>query len=182
MFKRLIWYWQTDRLGPDILTTHPLLFFKKTSEWICKKKFNDFGKGSEFRPYAYANCTFNISIGKNVIIRPNTMLFADETQNGKIIIEDDVSIGAGVHFYVNNHAFDRIDIPIKDQGYYESKPIRVCYGAWIGACCVILPGVTIGRNAVVGAGSIVTKDIEPYTVAVGNPAQKVKNILENIIP
>jgi acetyltransferase-like isoleucine patch superfamily enzyme len=176
MLKRLIWFWQADRLGPDMLTTHPLLYFKKTSEWLCKKKFNAFGEGSEFRPHAFAISTSNIFIGKNVLIRPGTMLFADDTQSGQIFIEDDVEIGASVHFYVNNHDYRRIDIPIKYQGYFESKPIRVCCGAWIGACSVILPGVTIGRNAVVGAGSIVTRDVDPYTIAVGNPARKIKDI------
>ena len=176
MLKRLFWYWQADRLGPDMLTTHPLLFFKKLSWWLCKRKFKSFGEGSEFRPFAYAVSTSNISLEKNVIIRPGTMLFADNTESGYIIIEDDVEIGAGTHFYVNNHAFDRTDIPIKYQGYYPSKPIKVCSGAWIGANAVILCGVTIGRNAVVGAGSIVTKDVEPYTVVVGNPARKIKSI------
>jgi acetyltransferase-like isoleucine patch superfamily enzyme len=177
MIKRLLWYWCADRLGPDILTTHPLLYFKKTNRWVCKKKFNTFGEGSEFRPHAYAICTSNISIGKNIIIRPNTMLFADDTETGKICIEDDVEIGAGVHFYVNNHAFNRTDIPIKYQGYFKSESILIKSGAWVGACCVILPGVTIGRNAVVGAGSIVTRDVEPFTVAVGNPAKTIKNII-----
>lgn len=176
MLNRFIWYWKTDRLGPDMLTTHPLLFFKRSSQWICKRKFKVFGEGSEFRPYAYAISTSNISIGRNVIIRPSTMLFADDTEPGSIIIENDVEIGSGVHFYVNNHAFDRTDVPIKHQGYYPSRPIKVCDGAWIGANSIILLGVVIGRNAVVGAGSIVTKDVEPYTVVAGNPARKIKDI------
>jgi len=174
MLKRLYWFITCDRLGPDIFPTHFLLFFPRLNRWICKKKFKAFGEGSEFRSYAYAICTFNISIGKNVVIRPNTMLFADETPDGRIIIEDDVAIGAGVHCYVNNHAFDNVDIPIKDQGYYPSKPVRICCGAWVGACAVILPGVTIGRNAVVGAGAIVTRDVDPYTVVAGNPATIIK--------
>ena len=177
MLKRLLWHWQADRLGPDILITHSLLFFKRTNRWICKKKFRVFGEGSELRPHAYAVCASNISIGKNIIIRPNTMLFADDTETGQIHIEDDVEIGAGVHFYVNNHAFTNIDIPIKYQGYTPSKPIRICSEAWLGACCVILPGVTVGRHAVVGAGSIVTRDVEPFTVVAGNPAKKIKHII-----
>jgi acetyltransferase-like isoleucine patch superfamily enzyme len=178
MIGRLIWYWRTDRLGPDMLSTHPLLFFKGPSRRLCLKKFKSFGEGSEFRPYAYAVSTSNISIGKNVIIRPGTMLFADDTATGQIIIEDDVEIGAGVHFYVNNHAFGRTDIPIKHQGYYPSQPVRVCSGAWIGACAIILLGVTIGKNAVVGAGAVVTKDVEPFTVVVGSPARKIRTIGE----
>lgn len=104
------------------------------------------------------------------------MLFADDTESGYLVIENDVLIGAGVHFYVSNHAFDRTDLPIKYQGHYPSRPIKVCNGAWIGASSIILNGVTIGQNAVVGAGSIVTKDVEPYTVVAGNPAHKIKDI------
>jgi acetyltransferase-like isoleucine patch superfamily enzyme len=159
-----------------MLSTHPLLFFKRTNNWICKKKFKNFGEGSEFRPYAYAVYPSNISIGKDVIIRPGTMMFADNTKPGYISIEDDVAIGSGVHFYVSNHIFDRTDIPIRLQGHYQSRPIKICKGAWIGAGSIILCGVTIGQNAVVGAGSVVTRDVEPYTVVVGNPAHKIKDI------
>ena len=176
MIGRLNWYWQADRLGPDMLSTHFLLYFKKTARWICKKKFKRFGSGSEFRPYALANCTFNISIGRNVFIHPGTMLYADDTQEGQIIIEDDVGIGSGVHIYVNNHRYDKVGIPIKYQGYYPSKPVKVCRGAWLGACAVLLPGVTIGQNSVVGAGAIVTKDVPPYTIVAGNPAKKTKDL------
>ena len=97
----------------------------------------------------------NISIGKNVVVRPLTMMFADEFAG--ITIEDNVMMGAGVHFYVNNHRFDRRDIPLIDQGYYPSLEIVVKEGAWIGANAILLPGVVIGKNSVVAAGSVVTK-------------------------
>lgn len=179
MIKRLKWFWKCDRLGPDIPLTHFLLYFPTTAKWICRRKFKSFGDNSEFRPFAYAIYPSKISIGANVIIRPGTMLFADEEPEGNIIIEDDVAIGAGVHFYVNNHRFDRTDIPIKYQCYYPSKPIRVCRGAWIGANAIILLGVTIGENAVVGAGSLVNKDVEPYTVVAGNPCRLIRRLKHN---
>jgi acetyltransferase-like isoleucine patch superfamily enzyme len=177
LLKRLMWYWKSDRLGPDILSTHFLLYFEKTARWICKKKFKQFGDGSEFRPFAYANCTFNISIGKNVIIRPGTSLYADDTEDGRIIIEDDIGIGAGVQVYVNNHRHDRNDVPIKYQGYYPSKAVKIKRGSWIGAGAIILPGVTIGKYAVVGAGSIVTRSVDSYTKVAGNPARILKQNL-----
>lgn len=61
----------------------------------------------------------------------------------------------------------------------EEKPVRIEDDAWIGAHSIILPGVTIGAAAVVGAGSVVTKDVEPYTVVAGNPAKFVKKIESN---
>lgn len=59
------------------------------------------------------------------------------------------------------------------------KPITIKQNAWIGAAATILPGVTIGENSIVGANSLVTKDVPPNTVVVGSPAQFVKNIKEN---
>lgn len=179
MIKRLKWYLQCDRLGPDIPLTHFFLHFPKLGRWLCKKKFGKFGDSAEFRPFSYAACTSRIFIGNNVVIRPGSMLFADYETNGRIFIDDDVLIGAGVHFYVNNHCYENQTIPISYQGYYPSKKIRIKRGAWIGANCVILPGVTIGENAVVGAGSVVTKDVEAFSIVGGVPAKKIKNQRED---
>ena len=174
MLKRLWWFITCDRLGPDIPLTHFLLFFPRLNRWICKKKFKHFGENSEFRPYAYAVCASQIYIGNNVTIRPGSMIFANYGGQGNVIIEDDVLIGAGVHFYVHNHRYDDPALPISEQGYYESKKIRIQKGAWIGANSTILLGVTVGRNAVVGAGSVVTKDVESYSVVGGVPAKMIK--------
>lgn len=163
-----------DRIGPDMPFSHWKLHFKSTMFSLCKAKFKKFTDSSDFRAGAYAVFCSNISIGKNVVIRPTSMLFADEY--AEIIIEDNVMMGAGVHFYVNNHKFDRIDVPIIEQGYYPSQTVVIKEGAWIGANSIILPGVTIGKNSVIGAGSIVTKDIPPFTVYAGNPAKFIKNI------
>jgi len=175
LFPRLRFWINADRIGPDIMATHYKLYFKKAGNNLCRRKFKHFGEGAEFRPGAYAYGCSRISLGKNVVIRPTTMLFADTRQNGaEIVIEDDVLIGSGVHFYVTNHRFDSPDLPIIYQGHCDSSPIIVKKGAWIGANAIILPGVTIGKNAVIGAGSVVTKNVSDYTVAVGNPAKKIK--------
>jgi acetyltransferase-like isoleucine patch superfamily enzyme len=178
LYSRIKFWNKTDRLGPDIAGTHYKLYFKNAGRKLCKKKFKFFGEGAEFRPGAYAFACSKISIGKNVVIRPNTMFFADNRPDGaEITIEDLVLIGSGVHFYVTNHRFDNTNLSIYHQGHYQSKPIVVKTGAWIGANAIILPGVTIGINSVVGAGSIVTKDVPNFTVAVGNPAKVIKNLL-----
>lgn len=167
----------SDRLGPDIPFTHWRLFFKKSMLRICKKKFKRFSETSEFRPGAYAISCSKISIGKRVVIRPATMLFADPDKNGAgITIEDDVLIGSGVHFYVGNHNFINPDIPIIDQGHLVSKPITIRKGSWIGANVIVLPGVELGENSVVGAGSVVTKSFPSKVVIAGNPAKVIKNL------
>ncbi len=174
IIDRIKFFRKADRIGPDIPLTHWRLHFKSTMTKLCRGKFGFFGENAEFRPGAYAITCSNISIGKNVILRPGTMLFANE--KGKISIQDNVLVGSGVHFYVNNHRFDDANIPIIDQGYYPSQDILVKEGAWIGANAIILPGVTIGVNCVVGAGSVVTKSTPDSSVVVGIPARVIKEI------
>ncbi len=142
---------------------------------LCKKKFKYFHNTAAFRPGAYAIACSKIHIGKNVVIRPGTVLHADPRTNGAgITIEDDVLIGPGVHIYVDKHRFDNPNIPIIDQDYAPSEKVILKKGCWIGANCIILPGITVGKNTVIGAGSIVTKSIPDKVVAAGNPAKIIR--------
>jgi acetyltransferase-like isoleucine patch superfamily enzyme len=169
----------SDRLGPDLPFTHWRLYFKSLMLKLCKKKFRNFSDTSDFRPGAYAICCSKISIGQRVVIRPGSMLFADTRINGaKIIIEDDVLIGSGVHIYTGNHAFDNIYKPIIDQGHSESREVIVKKGSWIGANVILLPGVIIGENTVIGAGSVVTKSMPSRVIAAGNPAKIIRYLEE----
>ena len=174
IYNKYIFCKNTDRIGPDIPFTHWKLHFKSLMIKLCKSKFKRFSNTADFRAGAYAVCCSNISLGENVIVRPGTMIFADEY--AEVIIEDNVMMGAGVHFYVNNHRFDRTDIPLIEQGYYSSKGILVKEGSWIGANSILLPGVTIGKNSVVGAGSVVTSSVPEYSIVVGSPAKIIKVI------
>lgn len=176
--KNRIRYWRmVDRLGPDMLLTHWKLHFKSTMLALCQSKFKYFSDSAEFRPGAYAICCSNITIGHRVVIRPGSMLFADPREQGAgIILEDDVMLGSGVHIYVGNHRFDDPSRPIIEQGHYPSEPVVLKRGCWIGAKSIILPGVTIGENSVIGAGSIVTKSLPDKVLAVGNPARVIRRI------
>ena len=176
--ERIKFWLDADRLGPDVLATYWRLYFPSAMRAICKKKFRHFGNNADFRPGAYAIACSKISIGSNVVIRPGTMLSADTRDGDELSIEreDDVLLGPGVHIYVDNHAFHDLSIPVIEQGHYLTKPVKVERGAWVGAGVIILPGCLIGKNAIVGAGSIVTKDIPPFSVAVGNPARVVKKL------
>ena len=62
----------------------------------------------------------------------------------------------------------------------EKAPIRICRGAWIGARAVIMKGVTVGEGAVVGTGSVVMRDVPPYTVVLGNPARVIRELDQNL--
>jgi acetyltransferase-like isoleucine patch superfamily enzyme len=178
--NRLKFWRNGDRIGPDILLTHWRLYFHSTMKELCKSKFKHFGDGAEFRPGSYAEACSKISIGKEVVIRPGSHLFADPTDGGGgIEIEDKVLIGPGVHFYTNNHQFSDPNKAIYDQGYPDptsDNSITLKTGCWIGAGTIILPGVEVGNNAVVGAGTVITKSVPAQVVFAGNPGKILRFI------
>ena len=110
-----------------------------------------------------------ITIGKNVILGEYTTIQAQ----ANVTIEDDVLLASKIQIITNNHVYDDTKTPIKYQNN-ESKPVLIKMGAWIGINCTILSGVTIGRNSVVGAGSVVNKDVPDYCVVAGSPARIIK--------
>ena len=104
-------------------------------------------------------------LGKNVFANHNLTIMS----LGTVTIEDGVMLGPEVGIFTVNHE-------PKDIRLLHTKEIRIKKNAWIGARVSILPGVTIGENAIVGTGSIVTKDIPDNAVAVGNPARVIRNL------
>lgn len=93
-----------------------------------------------------------------------------------VILEKSVLLAPNVCISDHSHAFDDPTRPIIAQGITEPKPVRIGTGTWIGINAVILPGVTIGRNCVIGANSVVNRDIPDYSVAAGSPARIIKKI------
>lgn len=176
MLKRIKFWLNASRLGPDMPLTHILLYSSRFALKLCKSKFFSFGETSSFRPGAYAVETKHISIGEHVTIRPLSMLFAREHVSPTITIEDYALIGSGVHIYVSNHEFKDTSRPIFFQGHSDIMPVIIRKGCWIGANAIILPGVEVGENSVVAAGSIVTKSVPKNTVVAGCPAKVIKTI------
>ena len=115
----------------------------------------------------YINYGKHIRIGKNVFINFDCTFLA----LGGITIEDDVLIGPKVSLITENHPLN----PEQRKGL-AAKPILIKKNAWIGANATILPGVTIGENAVVAAGAVVSKDVPDNTVVGGIPAKIIKNV------
>ena len=171
-------FWQSkDRIGPDVLWTHWKLFSRKRMIRLCQKKFLSFGISSEVRPGAYVVGCSQISIGERVVIRPASMIHGESNSiKNTIIIDDNVMMGSGVHIYVENHRFDNRDLDIIDQGHSPAKLVHLKRGCWIGANAIILPGVVVGENSVVAAGSVVSKEVPKGTVVAGNPARVIKEI------
>ena len=105
----------------------------------------------------------NVKIGKNVTVMNGALMMSA----GGITLEDNVLIAANVQLISNNHdPYDRYVI--------TCKPILIKEGAWVGAGATILPGVTVGKHAIIGANSVVSKNIPDYAVAVGCPAKVIK--------
>ena len=93
---------------------------------------------------------------------------------GGLVVGDGTIFGPYTMIHTANHRMDDPDRPIPEQGWKES-PVHIGAQCWIGMGVCILPGLRIGEGCVIGAGSVVTADLDPYTVAVGNPAKPVKS-------
>ncbi|HEX2053800.1 MAG TPA: acyltransferase [Actinomycetota bacterium] len=94
---------------------------------------------------------------------------------GGLIIGEGTIFGPYTLIHTANHKTDDLTRPIPEQGWEESPPVQIGPQCWIGMGVCILPGVRIGEGCVIGAGSVLTSDLDAYTVAVGNPAEPVKS-------
>ena len=114
----------------------------------------------------YCDCGCRITIGKNVTINKGATIISP----GKVVIEDNVLIGPEVKIATVDHdLYDRHNL-------FHFGMVTIKENAWICIGAIICPGVTIGRNAVVAAGAVVTKDVPDNVVVGGNPARIIKNI------
>ena len=110
-----------------------------------------------------------LKIGDNVSINRRSLIHA----GGGVEIANNVLIGPGVVIYSQNHNFHQKDININIQGF-NTEVVIINENVWIGARSIILPGVTIGSNSIIGAGSVVKKDVEANTIVAGNPAKFIR--------
>ena len=108
----------------------------------------------------FVEITRNTKIGKNCIIESHSFLC------DSVVLEDNVFIGHGVMF--TNDLYPRVGVRVK------YLPTIVKEGASIGTNATIIAGITIGEYAVIGAGAVVTKNVEPYSIYAGNPARKIR--------
>lgn len=92
----------------------------------------------------------------------------------EVIVEDDVLFATNVHMTDAFHGYEHVDYAYKFQHLWKAGPIRIGRGSWIGQNVVIAPGVSIGEMCIVGANSVVNKDIPPYSIALGAPAVPIK--------
>lgn len=135
---------------------------------IIKKLFKRTGKTFLILPNFYCDYGFNIEIGEKFFANHNLIIL----DANKVIFGDNVQIGPNCGFYTSGHPIDK-DLRRKVE---FAKPITIGNDVWIGGNVCVMPGVKIGDNTVIGAGSVVTKDIPSNVVAVGNPCKVVRKL------
>ena len=159
-----------DRLY-DFNQTRPTELDKRDA--MLKEMFGDIGENCYIEPPLHANwggkhCHF----GKNVYANFNLTLVDDS----HIYVGDYTMIAPNVVIATAGHPI----LPeLREKQYQYNMPVRIGRNCWIGAGALIMPGVTIGDNTVIGAGSVVTKDIPANVVAVGNPCRVLREIGEH---
>ncbi len=140
---------------------------KKTN--LIKQMFGKTGENIIVEPSFYCDYGYNIEVGENFYMNHNCVIL----DCNKVVFGDNVLVGPNCSFYTPLHP---MDAETRNTGVEKALPITVGNNVWFGGSVTVLPGVTIGDNAVIGAGSVVTKDIPANTLAVGNPCKVVRNI------
>ena len=145
---------------------------KKRREELIRELFGRVGKNPDVEPNVFCGFGFNIEAGDNFFAN-NGCNFMDPA---KITFGDNVFIGPDCGFYTAHHP---IGYKLRNQFYEWAYPITVGDNVWFGGGCRVVPGVTIGSNVVIGAGSVVTHDIPDNCVAAGNPCRVIRYIDED---
>lgn len=161
-----------DRLrAKDLLYKYNLLPPTRIEERkeLLKSFLGKIGDNFIFEQPFHCDYGYNIEIGENFFANMNLVIL----DGAKVTIGDNVFIAPNVGIYTAGHP---LDVKQRTAGLEYAYPVTIGNNVWIGGHVVILPGVTIGDNAVIGAGSVVTKDIPSDSVAVGNPCRVVKTI------
>lgn len=140
---------------------------------LLKEMFAEIGDGCYIEPPLRANWGGHfVHFGKNIYANFN-LTFVDDTH---IYVGDATMFGPNVTIATAGHPI----LPeLREQAYQYNMPVRIGKNCWLGAGVIVMPGVTIGDNTVIGAGSIVTKDIPANVVAVGNPCRVMREIGEH---
>lgn len=185
-------------LGLSILTLWHRVRARLFSRMVSGS-FARFGAGTVLDPPVRLSGTSRIAIGSRVYVGGYSWLQTQPSSSGngtavvlsigngvsmaghctvsaveRVCIEDNVLLARNVYISDHIHKYSQIGVPIKDQGLDKIAPVTIREGAWLGQNVVVCPGVTIGKGAVIGANSVVTTDVEDYSVAVGAPARVVK--------
>ena len=165
------------QLGEDNLRAEKLLHQfnhsddKAERHNILKELLGSMGDNVDIRPPIYCDYGYQIEIGSGTFVNFGAT-FLDVA---KIRIGDDVQVGPHVQFLTPTHP---LEPELRRLKYEAAEPITIEDNVWLGGGVIILPGVTIGENTVVGAGAVVTRDLPANVVAAGNPARVIRQLDE----
>lgn len=115
----------------------------------------------------------------STVLGDNSGIGVDCKLYGKVTLGDNVMMGSECYICAYNHNTKRTDIPMNQQGIGEEREVVIGNDVWIGSRVTILPGVHIGNGVIIGASSVVTKDVPDYVVVAGNPARVCKERKHN---
>lgn len=132
---------------------------------LLLERLGSVGEGAVVRPPFHCDYGFNIRLGSGVFLNFSCVIL-DVVE---VVIGEGTQVGPGVHIYAADHPRDPA---VRRAGLELGRPVRIGANVWIGGSAVILPGITVGDDAVIGAGSVVTRDVEAGATVVGNPARK----------
>jgi len=136
--------------------------------WLLKRILDQCGDEVVVKQHCY------IGRGQGLAVGHRSQLGHGARIGPSVTIGDDVLMGPDVVIMTTAHQFDDPATPIRLQGHLPVRAVTIGNDVWIGTRVVILPGITIGDGAVVGAGSIVTRDVPPLTIVAGNPARVLR--------
>lgn len=183
-------------LARGIIILHKLCFLGKNVKIKCKKKVK-IGKFVTIQDNTYLDacsergiiiedyCTIGmqnyIRTGNLFTVKGFFVMKRNSSTNrgcylgatGGIEIGENVLLGPNITIISETHIFDRVDLPIKNQGI-KALPVKIEDGVWIGTNVIVLGGVTIGKDSIIGASSLVNKNIPPRSIAFGIPAKPVR--------
>lgn len=158
----------TQRLCYEFSMLDPINIDKRVE--LIKKIVNSIGDNFIIEQPFHCDYGYFITIGKNFYANYNLTIL----DTAEVEIGDNVFIGPNVNIYAATHP---LDVERRNQNLEKGIPVKIGNNVWIGGNATILPGVTIGDNTVIGAGSVVTKSIPSNVMAAGNPCKIIKEFM-----
>jgi len=136
---------------------------------VLDELLGSFGEGSEIRPPFRCDYGYQTSIGARTFANFGLVVL----DVARVTIGDDVQIGPNVQLLTATHP---VDADARRDKWESAAPIVIGSNVWLGGGVIVCPGVTIGQNTIVGAGSVVVRDLPPNVIAVGSPARTIRNL------
>lgn len=145
---------------------------KKIRYWLVKRIFRRCGENVNVERRAFFGSGRDVEVGDNSGIGVNASI------PNNTIIGNDVMMGPNCFILSHNHAFDRLDVPMRKQGFSESKQTIIEDDVWIGRDVLMTPGRHIAKGSIIAGGCVLCKDFPEYSIIGGNPSKQIKSRID----